>query len=124
VIERGWEGREGGGGVGGKWMGWGGGGGGGGGILGKGRGENKVSKKTEVRAEKGQRTKGNLGWYRDRGEPAPTSAPTWMDGARLWASFHPYPLFQWYPKSKDILSNLSMKCSNSLRNAETQHLLH
>ncbi len=23
------------------------------------------------------------------GERAPTSAPTWMDGARLWASFSP-----------------------------------
>jgi hypothetical protein len=39
----------------------------GGGILGKGRRENKVSKKTEVRAEKGQRKKFNVGWYRDRG---------------------------------------------------------
>jgi hypothetical protein len=25
-------------------------------------------------------------------------------------SFTPYPLFQWYPQSKDILENLSMKC--------------
>jgi F0F1-type ATP synthase assembly protein I len=36
-------------------------------VLGRGRGENKVSKKTEVRAEKGQRKKVILGWYRDRG---------------------------------------------------------
>jgi len=40
-----------------------GGGGGGGGILGKVRRENKVSKKTEVRAEKG-RKKFNVRWYR------------------------------------------------------------
>jgi hypothetical protein len=25
--------------------------------------------------------------------------------------FTPYPLFQWYPQSKEILLNLSMKCS-------------
>jgi hypothetical protein len=29
--------------------------------------------------------------------------------------FTPYPLFQWYPQSKDILINLSMKCCNSVR---------
>jgi hypothetical protein len=28
--------------------------------------------------------------------------------------FTPYPLFQWYPQSKDILLNLSMKGSNSV----------
>jgi hypothetical protein len=39
----------------------------GGKILGRGQRENKVSIKTEVRAEKGQRKKVNLGWYRDRG---------------------------------------------------------
>jgi hypothetical protein len=27
--------------------------------------------------------------------------------------FHPYPLLQWYPQSKKILLNLSMKCWNS-----------
>jgi hypothetical protein len=35
----------------------------------------------------------------------------------FWASFHPYPLFQWYPQSKDIRLNLSMKCWNSAFNA-------
>jgi hypothetical protein len=30
--------------------------------LGRGRGENKVAKKTEIRAEKGQTKKLNLGW--------------------------------------------------------------
>jgi len=32
-----------------------------------GQGENKVSIKTELRAEKGQRKKIDLGWYRYRG---------------------------------------------------------
>ncbi len=36
-------------------------------------------------------------------------------------AFTPYPLFQ---QSKDILLNLSMKCCNSGRSAETQHLMH
>jgi hypothetical protein len=26
------------------------------------------------------------------------------------SAFTPYPLFQWYPQSKEILLNLSMKC--------------
>jgi hypothetical protein len=35
--------------------------------LGEGQGENKVPKnKSEIRAEKGQRKKVNLGWNRDR----------------------------------------------------------
>ncbi len=34
----------------------------------------------------------------------------------LCASFHPF--FKWYPQSNDILLNLSMKCCNSVRNAE------
>jgi hypothetical protein len=32
--------------------------------------------------------------------------------------FTPYPLFQWYPQSKEILLNLSMKCWNSAFNAQ------
>jgi hypothetical protein len=32
--------------------------------------------------------------------------------------FTPYPLFQWYPQSNEILLNLSMKCRNSAFNAE------
>jgi len=33
-------------------------------------------------------------------------------------AFTPYPLFQWYPQSKEILLNLSMKCWNSAFNAQ------
>jgi len=40
----------------------------------------------------------------------------------LWASCHPYPLFQWYPQTKDILINLSMKCCNSAFNAQGSRL--
>jgi len=36
----------------------------------------------------------------------------------LWASFHPYPLFQWYLQSKEMLLNFSMKCWNSAFNAQ------
>ncbi len=34
------------------------------------------------------------------------------------SAFTPYPLFQWYPQSKEILLNLSMKCWNSTFNAQ------
>ncbi len=53
--------------------------------LGAGRGENKVAKKTEIRAEKGQRKKVNLGWHRDRKEN-PISAPSIYVGALVSAS--------------------------------------
>jgi hypothetical protein len=33
-------------------------------------------------------------------------------------AFTPYPLFQWYLQSKEILLNLSMKCWNSAFNAQ------
>ncbi len=33
------------------------------------------------------------------------------------SSFTPYPLFEWYPQSNEILLNLSMKCRNSAFNA-------
>jgi hypothetical protein len=33
-------------------------------------------------------------------------------------SFTPYPLFQWYPQSNEILLNLSMKWWNSAFNAQ------
>jgi hypothetical protein len=36
----------------------------------------------------------------------------------LWASFHPYPLFQWYLQSNEILLNFSMKCWNSAFHAQ------
>jgi hypothetical protein len=32
--------------------------------------------------------------------------------------FTPYPLFQWYPQSKQLLLNLSMKCWNLASNAQ------
>jgi hypothetical protein len=41
----------------------------------------------------------------------------------LWASFHPYPLFQRYLQSKDILINLSMKCWYSAFNAQGLRLI-
>jgi len=34
----------------------------------------------------------------------------------LWASFHPYPLFQWYPQSKNFIK--------SQYEMLTQHLMH
>jgi hypothetical protein len=37
--------------------------------------------------------------------------------------FTPYPLFQWYPQSKDILMNLSMECSYSAFNAQGSRLI-
>ncbi len=37
--------------------------------------------------------------------------------------FTPYPLFQWYLQSKDILLNLKMKCWNSAFNAQGSRLI-
>jgi hypothetical protein len=34
------------------------------------------------------------------------------------SAFGPYPLFQWYPQSNEILLNLGMKCWNSALNAQ------
>jgi hypothetical protein len=48
--------------------------------LGRGRQENKVAKKTEIRAEKGQAKNVNVGWHRDRKEN-PFSAPSIHVGA-------------------------------------------
>ncbi len=55
----------------------------GGGILG--RGGEKI--RSGLRKRKGKKST----WYGTGigGEPAPTSAPTWMDGGRFWVSFHP-----------------------------------
>jgi hypothetical protein len=36
---------------------------------------------------------------------------------KVTLSFTPYPLFQWYPQSEEILLNLNMKCWNSAFNA-------
>jgi len=41
-------------------------------------------KKTEIRAEKGQRKKVNLGWHRDK-EEHPTSTPSVPDSALVGA---------------------------------------
>jgi hypothetical protein len=35
----------------------------------------------------------------------------------------PYPLFQWYLQSQEILLNLSMKCCNSALNAQGSRLI-
>ncbi len=37
--------------------------------------------------------------------------------------FTPYPLFQWYLQSRDILINLSMKCPYSAFNAQGSRLI-
>jgi hypothetical protein len=82
--------------------------------TGGGRGENKVpktKKKTEIRAEKGQTKKVNLGWHRDRKEN-PISAPSIHVGALVGCWFtlqcDPVPTstpFYWKP----ILTHLWMK---------------
>jgi hypothetical protein len=37
--------------------------------------------------------------------------------------FTPYPLFQWYPQSSEILLNLSMKCWYSTFNAQGSRVI-
>jgi hypothetical protein len=54
--------------------------------LRRGRKENKVAKKIEIKAEKGQTKKVKLGWQRDRKEN-PTSAPSTHVGALVGASW-------------------------------------
>ncbi len=39
------------------------------------------------------------------------------------SAFTPYPLFEWYPQSKEILLNLSMKCWNSAFNAQGSRVI-
>ncbi len=98
---------------------------GGGGMLGRGRGENKVSKKNWDEGWERAKEKSQPGMVQGYGvnQHSPVHQRGWMVHI-FGLPFTPYPLFQWYPQSKDILLNLSMKCSNSLRNAETQHLFH
>jgi hypothetical protein len=36
----------------------------------------------------------------------------------FWAYFHPYTLSQWYPQSKEIWLNFSMKCLHSTFDAQ------
>jgi nicotinamide riboside transporter PnuC len=38
-------------------------------------------------------------------------------------AFTPYPLFEWYPWSKEILLNLSMKCWKSAFNAQGSRVI-
>jgi hypothetical protein len=38
-------------------------------------------------------------------------------------SFTPYPLFQWYPQSKEILLSLNMKCWNPAFNAQGSRIV-
>jgi hypothetical protein len=42
---------------------------------------------------------------------------------KVTLSFTPYPLFQWYPQSTEILWNLSMKCWNSAFNAQGSRVI-
>ncbi len=42
---------------------------------------------------------------------------------KVTLSFTPYPLFQWYPQSKEILFNLSMKCWNLAFNAQGSRVI-
>jgi hypothetical protein len=39
------------------------------------------------------------------------------------SAFAPYPLFQWYPQSQEILLNLGMKCCNSAFNAQGSRVI-
>jgi hypothetical protein len=39
------------------------------------------------------------------------------------SAFAPYPLFQWYPQSKEILLDLGMKCWNSAFNAQSSRVI-
>jgi hypothetical protein len=39
------------------------------------------------------------------------------------SAFTPYPLFQWYPQSKETLLNLRMKCWNSAFNAQGSRVI-
>jgi hypothetical protein len=39
------------------------------------------------------------------------------------SAFTPYPLFQWYPQSREILLNLGMKCWNSAFNAQGSRVI-
>jgi hypothetical protein len=54
-------------------------------ILGKGQGENKIANFFEIRPEKGQTKKINLGWHMDRKEN-PIGAPSIHVGALVGAN--------------------------------------
>jgi len=42
---------------------------------------------------------------------------------KVTLSFTPYPLFQWYSQSKEILFNFSMKCWNLAFNAQGSRVI-
>ncbi len=42
---------------------------------------------------------------------------------KVTLSFTPYPLFQWYPQSNEILLNRSMKCWNSAFDAQGSRVI-
>jgi len=46
-----------------------------------------------------------------------------IDSPCLWQAFTPYPLFQWYLQSNEILLNLNMKCWNSAFNAQGSRVI-
>jgi hypothetical protein len=41
----------------------------------------------------------------------------------ILSAFTPYPLFEWYPQSNEILLNFSMKCCNSAFTAQSLTLI-
>jgi hypothetical protein len=45
------------------------------------------------------------------------------DAVSLGLLLPPYPLLQWYPQSEEILLNLSMKCWNSVFNAQSLRVI-
>jgi hypothetical protein len=76
--------------------------------------------------KEGVRLVGRLNKYRDKFKVSFSQEVTELqtiDLSRkspcLHPLFHPpYPFFQWYPQSNEILLNLNMKCWNSAFNAE------
>jgi hypothetical protein len=50
--------------------------------------------------------------------PLPKQIPCNKVICKVTLSFTPYPLFQWYPQSKEILFNLGVKCRNLAFNAQ------
>jgi hypothetical protein len=59
----------------------------------------------------------NVDWF-ELSPKSPSVSPSISS-----SSFAPYPLFQWYPQSKEILLNLGMKCWNSIFNAQGSRVI-
>ncbi len=56
-------------------------------------------------------------WILELSVKSPSLSPPISSG------FVPYPLFQWYPQSKEILLNLGTKCWNSAFNAQGSRVI-